>query len=81
MQIHVYENASQVGQAAAMLIANGTWDAKRMVNVEEQDPAPFIALMNTMGLVTRIKDEHGDRVLDPVREQSIREPEKKRARA
>ena len=67
--------------AAAMLIANGTWDAKRMVNVEEQDPAPFIALMNTMGLVTRIKDEHGDRVLDPVQEQSIREPEKKRARA
>ena len=67
--------------AAAMLIANGTWDAKRMVNVEEQDPAPFIALMNTMGLVTRIKDEHGDRVLDPVREQSVSETEKKRARA
>ncbi|CAM5206061.1 saccharopine dehydrogenase family protein [Oligella ureolytica] len=52
-----------------------------MVNVEEQDPAPFIELMNNMGLVTRIKDEHGDRVLDPVREQLIREPEKKQARA
>lgn len=62
--------------AAAMLIANGTWDAKRMVNVEEQDPAPFISLMNTMGLVTRIQDEQGDRILDPVQELAGSEPEK-----
>lgn len=62
--------------AAAMLIANGIWDAKRMVNVEEQDPAPFISLMNTMGLVTRIQDEQGDRILDPVQELAGSEPEK-----
>ncbi len=62
--------------AAAMLIANGTWDARRMVNVEEQDPAPFIALMNNMGLVTRIKDEHGDRILNPIQELASNEPEK-----
>ena len=51
--------------AAALLIANGTWDVAEMVNVEELDPQPFIALMNTMGLVTRIKDRDGDRLLDP----------------
>ena len=65
--------------AAAILIADGTWDAKRMVNVEEQDPAPFISLMNTMGLVTRIKDEYGDRVLDPMRDLPVQEPVKIRA--
>ncbi|MDT3707638.1 MAG: saccharopine dehydrogenase family protein [Thiobacillus sp.] len=51
--------------AAALLIADGTWDTGEMVNVEELDPTPFIALMNRMGLPTRIKDEHGDRLLEP----------------
>ncbi len=54
--------------AAAMLIANGTWDTRTMVNVEELDPLPFIALMNRMGLVTRIRDARGDRILDPEQE-------------
>ena len=54
--------------AAAMLIANGTWDRREMVNVEELDPVPFIALMNRMGLVTRIRDAEGDRVLRLERE-------------
>ncbi|KEA62814.1 putative Carboxynorspermidine dehydrogenase [Marinobacterium lacunae] len=47
--------------AAAILVATGEWDAKTMVNVEELDPRPFINLLNTMGLPTRIKDEEGDR--------------------
>lgn len=47
--------------AAAILIARGTWDVKRMVNVEELPPKPFIALLNRMGLPTRVKDEQGDR--------------------
>lgn len=51
--------------AAAMLIANGTWDIGEMANVEELDAKPFIALMNRMGLVTRMKDAQGDRILDP----------------
>ena len=34
-----------------------------MVNVEELDPKPFINLLNTMGLPSRIKDENGDRAL------------------
>ncbi|MFT0851396.1 saccharopine dehydrogenase family protein [Achromobacter sp. F4_2707] len=51
--------------AAAMLIADGVWDVSRMVNVEELDPKPFIELMNRIGLVTRIRDAQGDRVLDP----------------
>jgi len=49
--------------AAAMLIANGTWDVEKMVNVEELDAKPFINLLNDMGLPTRIKDEQGDREL------------------
>ena len=40
--------------AAAILIAKDTWDAKTMVNVEELDPDPFINLLNTMGLKTKI---------------------------
>lgn len=40
--------------AAAMLIASGSWDVKRMVNVEELDPEPFITLLDLMGLPTDI---------------------------
>jgi saccharopine dehydrogenase-like NADP-dependent oxidoreductase len=47
--------------AAAILVANGTWDAKEMRNVEQLDPKPFLGLLNEMGLPTRIKDEDGDR--------------------
>lgn len=50
--------------AAAILIADGTWDIGTMVNVEELDPRPFINLLNTMGLPSRIKDETGDRALE-----------------
>ncbi|QRY70647.1 saccharopine dehydrogenase family protein (plasmid) [Ensifer sp. PDNC004] len=49
--------------AAALLVATGEWDAKRMVNVEELPPIPFIKLLNGMGLPTRIQDENGDRPL------------------
>ncbi len=49
--------------AAALLIADGTWDVGTMANVEELDPKPFINLLNQMGLPTRIKDETGDRLL------------------
>jgi saccharopine dehydrogenase-like NADP-dependent oxidoreductase len=45
--------------AAAMLIADGTWDPGTMVNVEELDPRPFLAILNRIGLPTRIKE--GDR--------------------
>ncbi len=50
--------------AAAILIANGTWDVREMVNVEDLDPKPFLDLLNHMGLPTRLCDEHGDRALD-----------------
>ena len=42
--------------AAAMLIANGKWDIKTMVNVEELNPDPFIVLLDTMGLPTEIEE-------------------------
>ncbi len=49
--------------AAALLIAEGTWDVGTMVNAEELDPAPFVNLLNGMGLPTRILDAAGDRLL------------------
>lgn len=42
--------------AAAMLVANGDWDVHRMVNVEELNPEPFIALLDKIGLPTQIKE-------------------------
>ncbi len=42
--------------AAALLIADGTWDVRRMANVEELPPQPFIALMDKMGLPTQVID-------------------------
>lgn len=42
--------------AAAMLIAKGDWDVRKMVNVEELDPEPFIKLLDNMGLPTEIKE-------------------------
>jgi len=42
--------------AAALLIADGTWNVRRMVNVEELPPQPFIALMNEIGLPTQVID-------------------------
>lgn len=50
--------------AAALLIAEGTWDVGRMVNVEELDPLPFIARLESMGLPTRMRDAAGDRPVD-----------------
>ncbi len=49
--------------AAAMLVATGEWDARTMVNVEQLPPRPFLRLLDTLGLPTRIKDETGDRPL------------------
>lgn len=49
--------------AAAMLIADGTWDIGEMANVEDLDPKPFLALLARIGLPTRIKDAQGDRPL------------------
>lgn len=49
--------------AAAILIAQGVWDVKEMVNVEQLDPKPLINQLNHMGLTTHIVDEQGDRLL------------------
>ena len=50
--------------AAAMLIATGEWDVKKMANVEDLPPQPFLGLLNKIGLPTRIRDENGDRALN-----------------
>ncbi len=41
--------------AAAILVAQGTWDTKTMVNVEELDPDPFLKLLDKIGLPTKIE--------------------------
>ncbi|MEY3289197.1 MAG: hypothetical protein RLZZ419_1439 [Pseudomonadota bacterium] len=46
--------------AAAMLIASGAWDVKKMVNVEELDPEPFIEILDRIGLPTEIKEIRPD---------------------
>ena len=40
--------------AAAMLVADGTWDVGSMVNVEQLDPEPFLAILDRIGLPTEI---------------------------
>lgn len=42
--------------AAAMLVAQGVWDPKTMVNIEELDPEPWIAILDQIGLPTEIKE-------------------------
>lgn len=49
--------------AAALLIADGTWDVGRMVNVEELPAEPFLKTLAELGLSTRIQDAQGDRAL------------------
>lgn len=49
--------------AAAVLIARGEWDVKKMVNVEDLPPRPFLELLGKMGLPSRIKDASGDRAI------------------
>ncbi|MDY0065176.1 MAG: saccharopine dehydrogenase family protein [Steroidobacteraceae bacterium] len=50
--------------AAAILIARGEWDVKKMVNVEELPPRPFLKELDRLGLPTRVRDERGDRALE-----------------
>ena len=46
--------------AAAMLVASGEWDAGGMRNVEELPARPFLALLDRMGLPTRIREGEQD---------------------
>lgn len=49
--------------AAAMLVAQGTWDVQQMVNVEELPYQPFIQLMNQIGLPTYLRENGYEDVL------------------
>ncbi|WBU57102.1 saccharopine dehydrogenase family protein [Paracoccus sediminicola] len=46
--------------AAAILIARGDWDVKRMANVEDLPARPFLELLGEMGLPSRVIDAEGD---------------------
>lgn len=43
--------------AAAMLVAEGAWDVKTMVNVEELDPDPFLDLLGKIGLPKQVMEK------------------------
>lgn len=49
--------------AAAMLIATGAWDVKKMVNVEDLPPRPFVELLGRIGLPSRIQEGGEDKEL------------------
>lgn len=49
--------------AAAILVARGTWDVKKMANVEDLPARPFLELLGTLGLPTRVIDATGDHPL------------------
>lgn len=49
--------------AAAILIAKDIWNVKKMVNIEELDPKPFLELLNKIGLPSYIKENNQERPL------------------
>lgn len=49
--------------AAAILIARGPWDVRKMANVEDLPARPFLELLGEMGLPTRVIDASGDRAI------------------
>jgi saccharopine dehydrogenase-like NADP-dependent oxidoreductase len=49
--------------AAAILVARGTWDVKKMAHVEDLPARPFRELLGTLGLPTRVIDATGDHPL------------------
>lgn len=53
--------------AAAILAAQGEWDVRKMVNVEELNPDPFLEILGTMGLPSQVR-ENGKVIDLPVRE-------------
>ncbi len=56
--------ATMAFEPAAMLIATGEWDMKKMANVEDLPPRPFLAVLDRIGLPTRIREGEDDRALD-----------------
>lgn len=46
---------------AAILVAKGVWDVKKMVNVEELDPDPFLELLSKNGLKTYLEVKEFER--------------------
>ena len=48
----VTDTAHTAAVAAALLIADGRWDVRKMVNVEELDPESFIEILDATGLPT-----------------------------
>jgi saccharopine dehydrogenase-like NADP-dependent oxidoreductase len=68
--------------AAAMLVANGVWDVKTMVNIEELNPDPFIELLDKLGLPTEIlhiKPPAGDMSALPINVVTKAMPDSKHA--
>jgi saccharopine dehydrogenase-like NADP-dependent oxidoreductase len=50
--------------AAALLIATGEWDVKKMANVEELPARPFLELLGRMGLPSRVRANGRDLAIE-----------------
>ena len=67
-----------ITNSAAMLVADGTWDVGSMVNVEQLDPEPFLAILDRIGLPTEVLElEPGaatsfDGTVGPIEEEIAR---------
>lgn len=46
--------------AAALLVADGRWDVRRMANIEQLPPLPWLELMAEMGLETWVREDGRD---------------------
>lgn len=49
--------------AAAILVATGRWDVRKMANVEDLPARPFLCLLGRLGLSTHISENGDDREL------------------
>jgi saccharopine dehydrogenase-like NADP-dependent oxidoreductase len=56
----IYYTAGVPAAAAALLIADGIWDVRRMANVEELPARPFIDLTARLGLETLLRENGQD---------------------
>ena len=57
--------------AAALLIADGSWDVRRMVNVEQLPPRPFLHLLAELGLETLVRENGMDTPVAVRREPAL----------
>ena len=61
--------------ADVVLLRTGEWDVKKMVNVEELDPDPYLELLARMGLPTSVvnarPEQYHEQLFEPSTEPLV----------